>query len=136
MACYRGSTLRYVIRYGYAQSWEDLGILQSLRGSRRPRDNRGPDTRNVIWFDTTRRGDGGCTVVYIHGGVAACLRCTVCGKGGNIIVYLLSVLYLSLRYFSSFPRVTDNQSESYAVSRKVRIIIYINTYINKYIYTG
>lgn len=74
------SRIDYVtLRYDYAQSWEDLGILQSLRGSRRPRDNRGLDTGNVIWFDTTRRG---CTVVYIHGGVAACYVTLCVGRVG------------------------------------------------------
>jgi len=40
------------------------------------------DTRDVIWFDTTRRDSGGCTVV-LFGSVAACSHVALCvGKVG------------------------------------------------------
>lgn len=82
-------------------------------------------------FGSTQRGavrrDDDDYTSYIHGGVAARLRCTVCDEGEEGWEYnsvpTFCVVSL-LRYFSSFPRVTDNQSESYAVSRKVHIIIY------------
>lgn len=77
-------TLRYITVYAQplGGSWDSAEIL---RGFRRPRDDRGPDTRNVyIWFDTTRRGDGRArTRPYVHGNVAACFTLLCVWRGGD-----------------------------------------------------
>lgn len=131
MTCHRGSTFTLTFTRSLGGgSWD------SAKSSRIPATaGMTADQMHATLFGSTQRGAAtAATPSYIHGGVAACLRCTVCGEGGNIIVYLLSVLYLSCGIFLRFLalRIISQKAMRYLVKY---ISLYINMYVNKYIYT-
>jgi len=90
------------------------------------------DRIHATLFGSTQRGVAAAAAPSYYSEVLLLVRTLHCvwGRWEYISVPTFRIISL-LRYFSSFSRVTDNQSESYTVSRKVHIIIYINTYVNK-----